>query len=313
MKFIKESFDRSVDRERRIAEYRLKHSKDKPLNEMGPIASMVAGAVIGNVVNKVMGEDASDFKVYQVTYRHSPDVFSSFMVKASDESEARIKAKGKVKDREIIGVKVMTPDEVEDMKRRGMSLLEDLDEDMSKEREQMLNDVAKFLKKEGKGIDYFTGFMDLIGKRVYKKDIEYLQKVLNDKNVKESIEIEIDPEVKEAETEEIPAAPQTPLGVTIANTLNTLIRDEWEAIEGYNDALSTLRAMGGVEDENGEPVPDCEGIVKVIEDIVNEENLHVGQLQKALELVSPNAESIKTGDEEAEKQLTDPAAETIEE
>lgn len=313
MKFIKESFDRSVDRERRIAEYRLKHSKDKPLNEMGPIASMVAGAVIGNVVNKVMGEDASDFKVYQVTYRHSPDVFSSFMVKASDESEARIKAKGKVKDREIIGVKVMTPDEVEDMKRRGMSLLEDLDEDMSKEREQMLNDVAKFLKKEGKGIDYFTGFMDLIGKRVYKKDIEYLQKVLNDKNVKESIEIEIDPEVKEAETEEIPAAPQTPLGVTIANTLNTLIRDEWEAIEGYNDALSTLRAMGGVEDENGEPVPDCEGIVKVIEDIVNEENLHVGQLQKALELVSPNAESIKTGDEEAEKQLTDPAAETVEE
>ena len=313
MKFIKESFDRSVDRERRIAEYRLKHPKDKPLNEMGPIASMVAGAVIGNVVNKVMGEDASDFKVYQVTYRHSPDVFSSFMVRASDESEARTKAKGKVKDREIIGVKVMTPDEVEDMKRRGMSLLEDLDEDMSKEREQMLNDVAKFLKKEGKDINYFTGFMDLIGKRVYKKDIEYLQKVLNDKSVKESIEIEIDPEVKETETEEIPAAPQTPLKVTIANTLNTLIRDEWEAIEGYNDALSTLRAMNGVEDENGEPVPDCEGIVKVIEDIVNEENLHVGQLQKALELVSPNAESIKTGDEEAEKQLTDPAAETVEE
>lgn len=312
MKLIKENFDRSVDRERRIAEYRLKHPKDKPLNEMGPIASMVAGAVIGNVVNKVMGEDAGDSNVYQVTYRHSPDVFSSFMVKASDENEAKTKARGKIRDKEIIGVKVMTPDEVEDMKKRGMSLLEDLDEDMSKEREQMLSDVAKFLKKEGKDIDYFTGFMNLIGKRVYKKDIEYLQKALSDENMKESIEIEIDPKVGEAETEEVPAAPQTPIKITIANTLNTLIRDEWEAIEGYNDALSTLRAMGGVEDENGESVPDCEGIVKVIEDIVNEENLHVGQLQKALELVSPNAESIKTGDEEAEKQLTDPAAETVE-
>lgn len=304
MKLIKENFDRSVDRERRIAEYRLNHPQNKPLNEMGPIASMVAGAVIGNVVNKVMGEDAGDYNVYQVTYKHSPDIFSSFMVKASDENEAQSRAKDKIKDKEIIGVRIMSSEEVDDMKKRGMSLVESINTGLSKGREQKLKDIANYLKKENKDINYYTGFMKLVGLRVSKEDIEYIQKFLDSEKVDEDVEIEITPEPSKTEApEEIPAAPQTPAKVTVANTLNTLIRDEWEAIEGYNDALSTLRALCSSEDDEAAPLFESAGIIKVIEDIVNEENLHVGQLQKVLELVSPNAESIKTGDEEAEKQL----------
>lgn len=89
-------------------------------------------------------------------------------------------------------------------------------------------------------------------------------------------------------------APKTPEDNGIANTLSALIRDEFEAIEGYNSALATIKAIGGYED-----------IVKVITDIVAEENTHVGQLQKALETVSPNASQIAIGAVEAEEQIAE--------
>ena len=41
------------------------------------------------------------------------------------------------------------------------------------------------------------------------------------------------------------------------------------------------------------------------EENTNEENIHVGQLQKALESISPNVGSIEDGTKEAEAQLTD--------
>ena len=46
-------------------------------------------------------------------------------------------------------------------------------------------------------------------------------------------------------------------------------------------------------------------ISDVIKDIVVEENVHIGQLQKALETISPNVNSIEDGSKEAEGQLTD--------
>ena len=54
---------------------------------------------------------------------------------------------------------------------------------------------------------------------------------------------------------------------------------------------------------------DVDGIIKILADIANEENLHVGQLQKALEMVSPNAESIKDGAKEAEEQIEETESE----
>ena len=91
--------------------------------------------------------------------------------------------------------------------------------------------------------------------------------------------------------EEIPSAPETPEDTGIAGILNNLIIDEWEAIDGYNSAIVTLTDLGKYDE------------VDVLKDIVNEENIHVGQLQKVLELVSPNAASIGEGEAEAAEQL----------
>ena len=44
-------------------------------------------------------------------------------------------------------------------------------------------------------------------------------------------------------------------------------------------------------------------MVDVLRDIANEENLHVGQLQEALQIFSPNARYIDKGKEESKEQL----------
>jgi hypothetical protein len=75
--------------------------------------------------------------------------------------------------------------------------------------------------------------------------------------------------------------------------LNNLIKDEFDAIDQYNSAITTLQSEGLAED-----------ILGILYDVVAEENTHVGQLQKALELINPTAvENIKDGEQEAEGQI----------
>lgn len=78
----------------------------------------------------------------------------------------------------------------------------------------------------------------------------------------------------------------------IADMLNNLIKSEFDAISDYNNAISTIIA----EDPESP-------MIKVFEDILKEENIHVGQLQTALQQVSPAADEIDKGVEEAEEQL----------
>lgn len=82
----------------------------------------------------------------------------------------------------------------------------------------------------------------------------------------------------------------------IAQDLNYLIKDELEAVEGYNSVLATWR--------DADKFPE---VIAVLKDIVDEEMLHIGQLQRALELVSPNAKNIQAGAKEAEEQIVDEA------
>ena len=82
----------------------------------------------------------------------------------------------------------------------------------------------------------------------------------------------------------------------VAQDLNYLIKDELEAVEGYNSVLATWKDAGKFPE-----------IIAVLEDIVDEEMLHIGQLQRALELVSPNAKNIQAGAKEAEEQIVDEA------
>lgn len=82
----------------------------------------------------------------------------------------------------------------------------------------------------------------------------------------------------------------------IAQDLNYLIKDELEAVDGYNSVLATWKDV--------DKFPE---VIAVLKDIVDEEMLHIGQLQRALELVSPNAKNIQAGAKEAEEQIVDEA------
>jgi rubrerythrin len=77
----------------------------------------------------------------------------------------------------------------------------------------------------------------------------------------------------------------------LASIINTLIQDEFDAIQQYNDAIVNFETEGRQD------------LVQVLHDILNEENLHVGQLETLLEQVSGSANSIDRGKAEAETQL----------
>lgn len=97
--------------------------------------------------------------------------------------------------------------------------------------------------------------------------------------------------------EAIPEGPKPGVESGIADSLIKLINDEWEAIQGYNNFREMILSMN----QNGDG--DYSEMINVIDEISNEENLHVGQLQELLKKVSPNTESIAKGEEEAEEQL----------
>ena len=70
-------------------------------------------------------------------------------------------------------------------------------------------------------------------------------------------------------SEEPLSAPQSSAASGMAQVINNLIVDEWDAISGYNSALETVKVQGMEHQEEA---------IKILTDIVNEENIHVGQL-----------------------------------
>lgn len=91
--------------------------------------------------------------------------------------------------------------------------------------------------------------------------------------------------------ESIEETPEPGPEAGIASLVNKLIIDEWEAIQGYNDAIVAAETEGYSD------------IANVLRDIANEENLHVGQLEQCMQQLSPNTESINQGEVEADEQL----------
>lgn len=88
----------------------------------------------------------------------------------------------------------------------------------------------------------------------------------------------------------------------LSNLINTLVKDEWEAVDGYNSAIATLSDVGGMED-----------VISVLEDILDEEYVHIGQLESCLSLVSNDpTEQIDDGSEEGFEQLELPEDEDVE-
>lgn len=76
-----------------------------------------------------------------------------------------------------------------------------------------------------------------------------------------------------------------------ADMLNTLIIDEWEAINGYQSVIQSMKSM-----------KKSKKAIDILQSIMAEEHAHVGELHKVLALVNPDSEEqIEHGKEEAEE------------
>jgi rubrerythrin len=82
--------------------------------------------------------------------------------------------------------------------------------------------------------------------------------------------------------------------VGMATVISDLIKDEYEAIDGYNSAIATAQAEG------------FEDMVNVLTEIQAEENLHIGQLQALMNTIDPNAHLVDDGQQEGIEQLANP-------
>lgn len=78
-----------------------------------------------------------------------------------------------------------------------------------------------------------------------------------------------------------------------ADMLSTLIIDEWEAINGYQGVIQSMKSM---------KMP--QKAIDILQSIMAEEHAHVGELHKVLALINPDSETqIEHGKEEAEEIL----------
>lgn len=126
----------------------------------------------------------------------------------------------------------------------------------------------------------------------------YVKSSFNFINEKYDDEIEIGNEEIPVEdnSEGTPETPKPGVETGYSNMLIKAINGEWETIELYNSIIATLSL---------EKDKKYDAIIKILQDITNEENVHVGQLQKALEILSPNTSSIKDGEKEANEQISE--------
>jgi hypothetical protein len=130
---------------------------------------------------------------------------------------------------------------------------------------------------------------ELIRKQYNGQTLSFMSKQ-EIKDINEDVENPVS--VKEDAVEESERVPQTENEVGLSNLIIQEINGEWETIQHYNDLIALMRAHG------------YDDMVDVISDIVAEENTHIGQLQKCLQVISPNVSKIEAGETEAIEQLS---------
>ena len=114
-------------------------------------------------------------------------------------------------------------------------------------------------------------------------------------DVDEFDESEMEESLNESLGEITDAQPiETGAAVGMASVIADLIKDEYEAIEGYNSAIATAEAEGFTD------------MINVLTEIQAEENLHIGQLQAIMNTIDPNAHLVDDGQQEGIEQLANP-------
>ena len=130
---------------------------------------------------------------------------------------------------------------------------------------------------------------ELIRKQYNGQTLSFMSKQ-EIKDINEDVENPV--AVKEDAVEESERVPQTENEVGLSNLIIQEINGEWETIQHYNDLIALMRLQG------------YDDMIDVISDIVAEENTHIGQLQKCLQVISPNVSKIEAGETEAMEQLS---------
>ena len=168
-----------------------------------------------------------------------------------------------------------------------------------------MGDFKDFMDREGQGKDVITALYDYLHDEI--GDLEFHAK---DESLKEDLTVAVNGEEAPVDVVDAPVAEPVVVEVdaekqpieelqekiSIEQVLSDLIKDEFEAIDGYSSSLATLKIL----ENDGS---DYSGIIANLEDIKNEELIHVGQLQKCLAEVNPKAEAIDDGKEEASETI----------
>ena len=161
----------------------------------------------------------------------------------------------------------------------------------------------KLIKEDfNKRLDLERRIADYRNKRLAESFVEEVA----EQDIEEEPNLEIEDTV-----EEILPSPQTDDGLIITNNISALIKDEWEAIDGYHGAIATCREIA--KKENGDNSIDYDAIIKILEDITQEEMNHVGMLQQAMSTIAPSTAEIAEGEEEAKEVLEDSGSPSDEE
>ena len=77
----------------------------------------------------------------------------------------------------------------------------------------------------------------------------------------------------------------------MAAIIRDLIADEWEAVDGYKSAMLNCDAEGRAD------------LKAAFEDIMKEEMIHIGELERIMKEVAPEVDEIQSGYAEAEGNL----------
>lgn len=274
--------------------------------------------------------NSNEVTYFRVTYKPKSDskYYNSNLIKASSSTDARNKLHELMPDSVIVGASpVFNGPELDSYMKRGMPILgESVDNSIDVKSYPYMffyncnnptfgYDFQQYAAKLGakkvsgkyKGL-HFSYFYLVPSKEVYDK----LKLVAKDKftvdmqrllplnlddysNIKVMKECTIMEDADTNESDDISVGalegPKEGIEATLAMMLNLAIKDEWEAIQAYNDLSIEARANG------------FEELAKLSDEIGTEENKHVGQLQAALAKISPNTAAISVGEEEGNNQL----------
>jgi hypothetical protein len=121
-----------------------------------------------------------------------------------------------------------------------------------------------------------------------------LEKAAKNAEIKEAIilgrklVLDEDTEIVEPETQTKDVSDEAFMDSSL---VNTLIKNKWDSIELFNSILLSFRQANNNDAE------------QILSDIINDEYVHVGQLEKLAQLINPLADRIDDGQRETDSQV----------